>query len=422
MPVAVLVNLTALDPQRNGGASRIAWHVSRLLLEMPGVRPVFVTRAGYAAEFTPWLGARAVILPMLMRSRLLEGQVRTFTEAIAPDMIISPLFGADPFHHAGRAHVAFLPDTLALDHPEYFSPQDAHARRLIDDRLRRADAIVTLSAFASAQLQAHGLPAARVRVIPPGADNVDAAGVDETGVPPGRFWLYPANLWPHKRHGLLLGALAHARQRGHDVRLVLTGHPDGLEALQAQAQALGLPDHALQHCGYVSDARLHALYRRAEALLFPSSYEGCGMPLLEAMRAGCPVICAPRAAIPEVVGEAALMVQPDDSPQAWASAALDVLPARRQALIEAGRAHAHDHTWQAARVAWRSLLLQTGLREDPDAPPDAMPDQTAALNALRMSSLDSGRMRRLMGTPWLWRAQRTMLAQAAVYAGRQPPA
>jgi glycosyltransferase involved in cell wall biosynthesis len=253
-------------------------------------------------------------------------------------------------------------------------------------------------------------------------DDVAAAEAEETGLPPGRFWLYPANLWPHKRHALLLHALAHARQRGHDVRLVLTGHPDGLEALQAQAQALGLPDHALQHCGYVSDARLHALYRRADALVFASSYEGCGMPLLEAMHAGCPVICAPCAAIPEIVGEAALLVQPDDSPQAWASAALDVLPERRQALIAAGRAHAQPFTWQAARAAWRTLLLEAGLHEDPAAPPDAPPDQSAALSTLRMGGLESGRMRRLVGTPWLWRAQRMMLAQAAVYAGRQPPA
>lgn len=423
MPTPVLVNLTALDPQRNGGSSHIARQVSRLLLEMPGVRPVFVVSLAAAGEFTRWLGARAVVVPMFLRPRLMDGQMRTLIETIAPGMIVSPLFGTDPFHHARLPQVASIPDALALDHPEVFSTQEAHRRRLLYDRLRRVTSVVTVSGFSSERLQKHlGLPATHIHIVRPGADGLDAPQADDASPPTGRYWLYPANLWPHKRHGLLLQALALARQRAPDVRLVLTGSADGMEALRQQAAALGLPDEALLHCGYVSSAQLHALYQRAEALMFTSGYEGFGMPLLEAMRAGCPVICAPRTAMPEVAGAAALQVQADDSPQAWANAALDELPARRDALIAAGRARAQAFSWEAARAGWREVLLSAGLAEDRSAPPAVVPDQSAALNALRLGGAEAGRMRRMAGMPWLWRAQRMMLAQAAIYADRRPPA
>src|SRR5208282_4076800 len=101
-------------------------------------------------------------------------------------------------------------------------------------------------------------------------------------------------------------------------------------------------------------------YRRAEALLFVSEYEGFGMPLVEAMVNHCPVICAPLTAIPEVAGNAALYVNSED-PWAWASAFLEQLPALRSRLIEKGRRQAQNLTWDKMRDGWRAHLMSVGL-------------------------------------------------------------
>jgi hypothetical protein len=112
--------------------------------------------------------------------------------------------------------------------------------------------------------------------------------------------------------------------------------------------------------GFVTDAQLRQLYESAEALLFVSEYEGFGMPLLEAMRHGCPVICAPVTAIPEVVGDVAIFVD-SDQPEAWAEAFLRELPLRREDLIKKGLARAGMFTWHNTREKWKLLLEEFGL-------------------------------------------------------------
>ena len=111
-------------------------------------------------------------------------------------------------------------------------------------------------------------------------------------------------------HDLLFRIMSRLWEQQPDVHLVLTGGRS--EADQHSLQALmtlhGCPPERIHDLGYVDDSQLTLLYRKAEALLFVSQYEGFGMPLLEAMQHGCPVICAPLAAISEVVGEAGITV------------------------------------------------------------------------------------------------------------------
>jgi glycosyltransferase involved in cell wall biosynthesis len=127
--------------------------------------------------------------------------------------------------------------------------------------------------------------------------------------------------------------------------LVLAGVDRGLGVqLQTQAAAAGAPD-ALVSLGVVSDARLDALYRDAAVLVYPSLYEGFGLPVLEAMARGTPVVATRASSLPEVLGDAGVLLEPNDA-AGW-TPSFDVIigqPARRAVLAEAGRTRAATFT------------------------------------------------------------------------------
>jgi len=114
--------------------------------------------------------------------------------------------------------------------------------------------------------------------------------------------------------------------------------------------------------GIVSDARLEALYREAAALVYPSLYEGFGLPVLEAMARGTPVVATRASSVPEVLGDAGVLLEPDDA-AGWV-ASLDAIigqPERRAALAEAGRARAAAFTWErTARETYEVYLRALG--------------------------------------------------------------
>jgi hypothetical protein len=127
-------------------------------------------------------------------------------------------------------------------------------------------------------------------------------------LPEGDYFLYPANLWPHKNHRRVLQAFARfLESSGRPLQFLFTGHADGWEAL-----AKDFPGLPIRHLGFVSRRALQALLVRARALIFFSLFEGFGMPLLEAFAAGVPVACSACASLPEVGGDAVLLCDPTD--------------------------------------------------------------------------------------------------------------
>jgi hypothetical protein len=116
----------------------------------------------------------------------------------------------------------------------------------------------------------------------------------------------------------------------------------------------------------LSDSELRLAYAGAIALAYPSRYEGFGLPIAEAMACGCPVITTTASSVPEVAGEAAVYVDPDD-PQEFARA-LDAIrdPARRSALVEAGLKRAERFSWEPAAEAYASLFDRAARKDDAD--------------------------------------------------------
>jgi glycosyltransferase involved in cell wall biosynthesis len=224
--------------------------------------------------------------------------------------------------------------------PEFFPRAEVAYRKVAYLRtVRRSRLVITISEHAAAAIRERlAVPQTKLRPI--------HLGIDHERFRPGPeeredFLLYPARPWPHKNHARLFEAMSLLP----GLRLVLTGYegavPDGVESL-----------------GRVSLAALASLYRRAAALVFPSLYEGFGQPPLEAMACGCPVACSDRASLPEVVGDAARLFDPD-SPEAIAAAVRDVLAAPEEWRAK-GQARAAGFTWDACAKAhedvYRELL------------------------------------------------------------------
>lgn len=233
-----------------------------------------------------------------------------------------------PLPRARAPHAVTLHDVQHLDLPQMFSRAERAYRAVAYDRTaRHADRVIVVSEFVRSRVieKLHVDPG-RVRVTPLGLDH-DALRPAEIEREP--FVLYPAKPWPHKNHERLFAAFARVRRERPELRLVLTGGgsydrlPDGVDAR-----------------GQLPRAEVVSLLQRARALVFPSLYEGFGLPPLEAMACGTPVACSNAAALPEVVGDAARLFDPYD-PAEIAAGLLDVLgdpePWRERGLLRAER-------------------------------------------------------------------------------------
>jgi len=258
-------------------------------------------------------------------------------------------------------------DVMALEHPEWFTRGNRLQQRLLLGPAARSAAVVlTPSEFSRHRaIERLGLDPERVRVTPWGVDEVFSPdersdeALARLGVR-GRYLLTVGALRPRKN---LEGALVAFEQlAGHDdLELVVAGGRgwDDAELLDRlrHSPAAG----RIRLTGRVSDADLAELYRGAECFLFPSRYEGFGLPPLEAMACGAPVVSSDRTSMPEVVGDAAVLVHPDDA-DGLVAAVESVLasPERRAELSERGRRRAAAFTWErCARLtvdAYRSVL------------------------------------------------------------------
>ena len=188
---------------------------------------------------------------------------------------------------------------------------------------------------------------------PPSRAEIDQ--VRATYALPDRYLLYFGSNKPHKNVPQLIEAFAKSgsSDQGSDIRLVIAGHWDERypEAKQT-VKRLGLKD-SVRFIGPVKDADLPALYGDAEVFVFPSQYEGFGLPVLEAMACGAPVICSNRSSLPEVAGNAAVLIDPHDV--SALAAALDEVGHDANLRVNL----AQRSLEQAAQFTWEKAAQQT---------------------------------------------------------------
>jgi glycosyltransferase involved in cell wall biosynthesis len=246
-------------------------------------------------------------------------------------------------------NVIVIHDAAALRHPEWYSPAyAAWQRRILPALARRALHVVTVSEFSRGELaDLLGLAPERVSVI---AGGVDPAFTPQADAQAARAALHLT------RPYVLCVASQTARKNlkalvplAREVEVVVAG---GHRPQFAREDGLD----ALRHLGAVPDALLPALYTGAEAFVLPSLYEGFGLPLLEAMACGTPVVCSDTTALPETAGGAARLAAPGEV----AEAARDLLgdEGEKERLREAGRARAASFTWERTAAEVDSLLSE----------------------------------------------------------------
>lgn len=262
----------------------------------------------------------------------------------APSLAIPP---ARPLPLVVTVHdVAFLREPAAFTRRGL----DFH-RRGLDLAHREAQAIITASRFARDELVSVGFDRDRIYLAPHGvstrAPETDAmidTRVQRMGAV-GPFVLAVGTIEPRKGLDTLAAAVTRARLTVPDLTLAIVG-PDGW------LQVAGLDVPGVRKLGTVDEHTLDALYRRAIVCAIPSRYEGFGLPALEAMARGCPVIASNATSLPEVVGTAGVLV-PVGAVDAWADAlvALATDPERRAAFARLGRERATGFTWRGSAHA-----------------------------------------------------------------------
>jgi glycosyltransferase involved in cell wall biosynthesis len=257
-------------------------------------------------------------------------------------------------------------DILFESHPELFERFFvSRSRLLVPLSIRRSAAVFTVSEYSRRQIcSTYAVPAAKVHTIPNGVDRsrfVPAEGglefPTEYGLKPKSYFLTVGRLEPRKNHATLLRAWAQMNApRPH---LVVVGQRDFqyrevfelIETLGLQQDVKVLED--------VSDAQIPVIYRHAKGFVYCSRAEGFGMPLLEAMASGIPVVSSANTALSEVCGDAALLVDPD-SPTKIRDAvlALDQKPELREELIRRGQLQAVEFTWEKSAQTVREIYLR----------------------------------------------------------------
>jgi glycosyltransferase involved in cell wall biosynthesis len=357
------LNLVFLVPGETGGMEVVARELIPALREAaPGLRiTAFVNREAAQAGDGPW-GELVPAITVPVRARNRAEWVRG-EQALLPRLASRE--GVDLVHSLASTaptwgrfrRVVTIHDLIHRIYP------DAHAgalalgmRGLVALAARRSHRIVSDSASTRDDLVRllHVAPA-KIDVVPLGVGASPPAG--PPGATPGalraahrlgdrRVVLSVSAKRPHKNLLALLEALALMPSPERPV-LVVPGYPTWHEAeLRSRAEALGLVAD-VRWLGWVSAEDLEGLYGVADVFVFPSLYEGFGLPVLEAMRRGVPVACSDRSSLPEVAGDAALLFDPG-SPRAIADAMTALLGDRALAdrFREAGRARAAAFTWR----------------------------------------------------------------------------
>lgn len=284
---------------------------------------------------------------------------------LKPDVLHCTMFAPRP-PWAGRNMVLSLHDLYFIN-CAYTCGRLTSAVMTAHCRLgaRRAGKILTLSEHSKRDIIRHyNVPENRIDVVPlavdhsrffPARDPADLAAFRQRYDLPADYLLYPANTWPHKNHVRLLEALAHLRDAERlSSPLVLTGaRKRGDDELERTIARLGLQGQ-VRRLDYIPLADLACCYQAAKLMVFPSLHEGFGLPVLEAMACGCPVVCSSTTSLGEVAGNAAVVFNPTSTGSiAEAIGRVLTSPELRTRLRKLGLARAAQFTWE--RTASQTL-------------------------------------------------------------------
>jgi len=347
--------------QRITGVQRVAYELTRAMqsrasspTELPVLVPPDATDLG--------LAARTTHIARNLKGNLWE-QITLPLES-RQDTLIS-LCNTGPLFK--RRHLLMIHDMAVYDVPHGFSKKFVMWYRLRFSVLRRqANLILTVSRFSRERICHHlRLDESRVEVIRPGADHMDRVTaepsiLEKLSLSKDKYCILVGSLDPRKN---LQRVLAATKLLGHldkDFKFVIAGGANPRVFANSDSTQQSYSDRVIW-AGFVSDGELKALYSSAACLVFASLYEGYGLPPLEAMYCGCPVIVSKEASLPEVCGDAAMYCDAtsveDIAAKIELMATNDVL---REQHRRAGLAHAAQFRWDGAAKKLMQILQTAG--------------------------------------------------------------
>jgi glycosyltransferase involved in cell wall biosynthesis len=303
-PLRAVVSLLNFRPGQIGGTET---YLRQLIARLPQVAPQHEIVLLMDRELTatnPFPGIERAVVDLsarqVLRARALEAltpyrarSVERAIEQLRPDVVLFPQQAIFPKHVAAPC-VLVVHDLYHLVLPQYLSPgQRLMRQRSYARSIARADRIIAISQCTKKSVQQHyGIAANQITVIPHGYESVGAGTVNdhpETAEtqPSKPYVYYPAITRPHKNHHVLFQSIAKLKAQGRfDLQLILTGiQTPHWKTLHKLIRRLNL-EGTVQHLGYVPFERVRQLYRDAACVVFPSSFEGFGLPVVEACQAG----------------------------------------------------------------------------------------------------------------------------------------
>jgi glycosyltransferase involved in cell wall biosynthesis len=350
---------------------------SRLLAHVPGrLRPI-AERLGYSALIS-----------------LKRTGSRSLLRDLNVDLLFCP-FTAPTYFEFAIPTVCVIYDLQYKTYPEFFAPEDvAHRNRTFIEAARRSTALAAISnysremAISVGKLDPASIKTIHLHISQHSLRNAprDESILSRLRLTAGKYVIYTANFWKHKNHEMLLTAFGLARRSGlaDDIRLVCTGAPgERQQWLQRSARELGMGNHIL-FPGYLANAELLALVTNSAGVVFPSLYEGFGLPVVEAMATGVPVACSNVTSLPEVAGDAAILFDPripDQIAQAIISLAHDKELTARLVRLGDTRAAQFSDSRLMAEQYWELFQSAVGLKHQSNVLVGVDPDGWAGPNA-----------------------------------------
>ena len=233
--------------------------------------------------------------------------------------------------------------------------QRIYGRTMLKASAQRADAILALSEYAGkTYAEYYHVSEDRLFVSYAGFKKFESTVDRSVDLTKGEFLLFVGTLFPHKNLHFLIRVFAQVAKRRPDMRLVVVGQDvnNMIISLKEQAQALEVLDN-IEFRGHVSDTELMELYQNASVFVFPSLIEGFGLPVLEAMAHSIPVVASNRTSVPEIVGDAGIILDPKDE-IVWANTIIELLEDKnlRHEMAVKGKERASKFTWRrSAEIA-----------------------------------------------------------------------
>jgi glycosyltransferase involved in cell wall biosynthesis len=350
--------------QQYGGISRYLCSLVRKLSELPSVTPqvfspfhinnnlVGLNGALFHGQLISWHNPKFMRLAMYASKFLARREIVKFR----PDIIHETYYSEDDFKPNGARQVLTVYDLIHERYPNLFVNSEGTIRPKMV-AANRADHVICISESTRRDLVNYcGVPEEKTSVVYLGVD-VDfvTASIQTRQCHSRPYLLYVGARGGYKNFDRFVRAFARSTQLRKEFDLICFGGGQLLDSEQQLISKVGLrPDQVIQVGG--GDEVLAALYQQAEAFVYPSLYEGFGIPPLEAMAVGCPVICSGSSSLPEVVGNAAEKFDPLDEEAMMVAMELVLeSSSRRLALIEAGRDRYKQFTWEKCALETEAI-------------------------------------------------------------------